>query len=130
MAEWAVTFHASFVEGENLKTFKADFTDNDRLTCSFGDVIQVDPHPVPEPYPGPYEVIPGAGDQILETKNRNMTNNVTVRGIGQISYPTLADKPAIEGNVLIGDKTFKQLGLDEITPQEIDDLFDELIYGG
>lgn len=54
MAEWAVTFHASFVDGENLKTFKADFTDNDRLSCSFGDVIQVDPHPVPEPYPGPY----------------------------------------------------------------------------
>ena len=46
------------------------------------------------------------------------------------TYADLPDKPMIEGNVLIGDKTYKQLGLDEITPQEIDELFDELIYGG
>ena len=111
---------------ERAATFKVKFTDDSVMKAKFSDVYFIEP----DPYPGPYEVIPGAEDQILETKNRNMTNNVTVRGIGQISYPTLADKPAIEGNVLIGDKTFKQLGLDEITPQEIDDLFDELIYGG
>ena len=81
MAEWAVTFHASFVEGENLKTFKADFTDNDRLTCSFGDVIQVDPHPVPEPYPGPYDVIPQVNGQTLATQDLYMTEDVTVHDI-------------------------------------------------
>lgn len=46
------------------------------------------------------------------------------------NYDPLINKPRIEGNELIGDKTFLQLGLLEITPQEIDDMFDELIYGG
>ena len=41
-------------------------------------------------------------------------------------YERLKNKPSIEGNVLIGDKSFQQLGLNEITPQEID----EIIYGG
>ena len=41
-------------------------------------------------------------------------------------YPPLRDKPMIEGNVLIGDKTYGELGLNEITPQEID----EIIFGG
>ena len=45
-------------------------------------------------------------------------------------YEALINKPHINGNELIGDKTFAELGLFEITPQEIDDLFDELIYGG
>lgn len=45
-------------------------------------------------------------------------------------YNDLLNLPSIEGNVLKGDKTFIQLGLNEITPQEIDDMFDELIYGG
>lgn len=38
------------------------------------------------------------------------------------SYEHLTDKPKIEGNVLIGDKTFVQLGLDPITASEIDDM--------
>ena len=112
--EWAATFHATFLEEDN------------EFDCAFENVQYIDR----DPYTGPYEVTPTVEDQILETNKKSMTRNVTVRGIGEISYPSLTDKPAIEGNVLIGDKTFKQLGLGEITPQEIDDIFDELIYGG
>lgn len=47
------------------------------------------------------------------------------------SYEHLSDKPKIEGHVLIGDQTFRQLGLDEITPGEIDDMMlNDLIAGG
>ena len=41
-------------------------------------------------------------------------------------YEKIFNKPSIEGNVLIGDKTFSQLGLDVLTPQDVDDI----IYGG
>lgn len=41
-------------------------------------------------------------------------------------YDNLMNKPAIEGIELQGDKTFSELGLAEITPQEIDNI----IYGG
>lgn len=52
-----------------------------------------------------------------------------VNKVSTSNYNELHNKPSIEGNVLTGDKTFCQLGLGEITPQEIDDLFDEMIYG-
>lgn len=51
-----------------------------------------------------------------------------IREVGD--YEKLSNKPRIEGNTLIGDQTFVELGLGLITPQEIDDMFDELIYGG
>lgn len=41
-------------------------------------------------------------------------------------YERLKNIPRIEGNEVIGDKTFLELGLNEITPQDID----EIIYGG
>lgn len=41
-------------------------------------------------------------------------------------YEKLLNKPKIEGNVLLGDKSFEELGLQAITPQEID----EIIFGG
>lgn len=41
-------------------------------------------------------------------------------------YPALIDKPSIESVTLVGDKTFKQLGLSPVTEQEID----KIIYGG
>lgn len=37
-------------------------------------------------------------------------------------YEKLKNLPSIEGNKLIGDKTFIQLGLGEITPSDIDDM--------
>ena len=40
-------------------------------------------------------------------------------------YNALYNKPRIEGNELFGDKTYEQLGLDDITAQAID----EIIFG-
>lgn len=36
---------------------------------------------IPKPYTGDYEVIPKVVDQVLETKNLSMTDDVTVREI-------------------------------------------------
>ena len=41
-------------------------------------------------------------------------------------YEDLFNKPSIEGKMLVGDQSFKQLGLGEITEQDID----EIIFGG
>ena len=51
-------------------------------------------------------------------------------GGGTKDYNKLINHPMIEGNTVVGDKTFYELGLLDITPQDIDDIFDELIYGG
>lgn len=40
-------------------------------------------------------------------------------------YSALTNKPRIEGHVLVGDSTIGQIGVGEITAQEID----RLIYG-
>lgn len=44
---------------------------------------------------------------------------------GTRDYNALTNKPSIESVVLVGNKTFKQLGLEPITPQEID----KIIFG-
>lgn len=66
MAEWAATFKATFEEDESL-------------TASFGEVIEID-HDY-DPYEGPYEVTPKTVEQILETKDKNMVDDVTVHEI-------------------------------------------------
>lgn len=40
-------------------------------------------------------------------------------------YNALVNKPSIEGHVLVGDSTIGQIGVGELTPQEID----RIIYG-
>ena len=47
-------------------------------------------------------------------------------GGGTLNYNALINHPKIEGHTLIGDKTFQELGLDDITQQDID----EIIFGG
>jgi len=46
--------------------------------------------------------------------------------IREKNYENLINRPRIEGVELIGDKSFADLNLFNITPQEID----EIIYGG
>ena len=68
MAEWAATFKAVFTEEVG------------QFCATFGEVIQVD-HDY-DPYLGPYVVIPKAWeDQILATKDKNMTDDVTVKEV-------------------------------------------------
>lgn len=50
----------------------------------------------------------------------------TVTKIATNDYNKIINKPSIEGITLQGDKTFSQLGLDELTEQEID----KILYGG
>lgn len=42
------------------------------------------------------------------------------------SYHSLTDKPKIEGVTLDGDKSFQELGLNDISAQDID----EIMFGG
>lgn len=65
MAEWAATFRATFSE------------EQEQMCACFGEVVEVD-HDY-DPYLGPYTVIPKAWvDQVLLTKDKNMTDDVTV----------------------------------------------------
>lgn len=43
-------------------------------------------------------------------------------GTGTNDYNALVNKPKIEGVTLKGDKTFKQLGLESMTEQDIDNI--------
>lgn len=62
--EWAATFTACF------------FEDSEFEAC-FGEVIEVDHHY--DPYEGDYIVTPKAWiEQVLETKDKTMTDDVTV----------------------------------------------------
>lgn len=52
------------------------------------------------------------------------------QGGGTTNYNVLTNKPSINGVTLVGDKTSKEIQvqdlMDEITPQEID----QILYGG
>lgn len=71
-------------------------------------------------YEGDYDIEPSSDPVVLPTKGYMMKDNLRVRGIGTISYPSLTEKPSIEGNELLGDKSFRQLGLDTATVQEVE----------
>lgn len=42
------------------------------------------------------------------------------RAGGTNRYPALLEKPSIEGHVLVGDSTLPEIGVGDITPQDID----------
>ena len=73
MAEWAATFHATF---EDDREFNIAFSENAPFSTDFGEVIQIDRHF--DPYRGDYDITPNYSDQILATRNKVMTDNVTV----------------------------------------------------
>lgn len=53
----------------------------------------------------------------------NLTANFANAMIVEIGdYNNLANKPSIEGNILQGDKSFKQLGLDVLAVWEIEKI--------
>lgn len=53
--------------------------------------------------------------------NFNMKFNTT-QTVETGDYNNLSNKPSIEGNTLIGDKSFRQLGLDTLSVQEIEKI--------
>ena len=63
---------------------------------------------------------------LTEPKPVKTRMDSSVRVLENGSYNAMTDKPSIQGNTLEGDKSFRDLGLEEITPADIDDI----IYGG
>ena len=59
--------------------FNVDLTAETELIAEFG-AYAPPPSPVP-PYTGSYTVIPTFSEQILETKNKRMTDDVSVHAI-------------------------------------------------
>lgn len=63
--------------------------------------------------------------------SNDATFNATFGTVTKVSggtndYEDLKNKPSIEGVELVGNKGFPELGLEAMTPQEID----EILYGG
>lgn len=56
--------------------FTLEFCEPKDMELIFGEVIEV--HHGVDPYAGPYDVIPKTYDQVLATKNKNMSDDVTV----------------------------------------------------
>ena len=46
-------------------------------------------------------------------------------GSGTSNYEGLTNKPKIEGHTLVGDSTLRQIGVGDVTPQDID----RIIFG-
>lgn len=65
---------------EDSKEFCMSFEETNTEFCmEFGEIQVV--HTDYDPYPGPYVVIPKRRDQILATKDKNMTDDVTVKEV-------------------------------------------------
>ena len=52
-----------------------------------------------------------------------------VRTVVVDDYEQLANHPSIEGNELVGDKTFEELGLEELGNMEIAEIFRRVMEG-
>ena len=64
---------------ENNKSFDVDFVEEkQQIDGDFGEVTLVHLIGEAEPYVGEYSVIPRVSKQVLETKNKMMTDDLTV----------------------------------------------------
>lgn len=69
--------------------FELEFEEESQEFClDFGEIQIVNPSY--DPYEGPYVVIPKRRDQVLATKDKDMTDDVTVKEIPwtEVSNPT------------------------------------------
>lgn len=63
-----------------MASFNMTFTEQQEgMHATFGSVVQVVRNY--DPYSGPYEITPSTIEQIMETKGKDMVENVTVREI-------------------------------------------------
>lgn len=63
--------------------------------------------------------------QRIKMKIRNETPRIgmtlaTTSLQPETDYAKLTNKPSIEGHTLVGDSTIQQIGVGELTPQDID----------
>ena len=60
----------------------------------------------------------------------SMGGNVSLPDGGEKNYDRLSNKPRINGEDLIGDKSFEALGVVTMTNMEIKSIFDSVFKGG
>lgn len=65
---------------DDSREFCMEFGETDGEFCMEFDELQI-VHTDYDPYLGPYVVIPKRRDQILATKDKNMTDDVTVKEV-------------------------------------------------
>ena len=59
-------------------------------------------------------------DTDIQTSDGEIDTDIEISTGGTNDYNDLINKPSIEGVELIGDKTLEELGVEPLTPQEID----------
>ena len=61
-------------------------------------------------------------DTDIQTSDGEIDIDIEISTGGTNDYNDLINKPSIEGVELVGDKTLEELGVEALTPQEIDEL--------
>lgn len=56
----------------------------------------------------------------IQTSDGEINTDIELSASGTNDYNDLINKPSIEGVELVGDKTLEELGVEALTPQEID----------
>ena len=59
-------------------------------------------------------------DTDIQTSDGEIDTDIEISTSGTNDYNDLINKPSIEGVELVGDKTLEELGVEALTPQEID----------
>ena len=59
-------------------------------------------------------------DTDIQTSDGEIDTDIEITTGGTNDYNDLINKPFIEGVELVGDKTLEELGVEALTPQEID----------
>ena len=59
-------------------------------------------------------------DTDIQTSDGEIDTDIDISTGGTNDYNDLINKPSIEGVELVGDKTLEELGVEALTPQEID----------
>ena len=59
-------------------------------------------------------------DTDIQTSDGEIDTDIELSAGGTNDYNDLVNKPSIEGVELVGDKTLEELGVEALTPQEID----------
>lgn len=59
-------------------------------------------------------------DTDIQTSDGEIDTDIEISTGGTNDYNDLVNKPSIEGVELIGDKSLEELGVEALTPQEID----------
>lgn len=59
-------------------------------------------------------------DTDIQTSDGEIDTDIEISTGGTNDYNDLINKPSIEGVELVGDKTLEELGVEALTPQEID----------